>query len=54
MRVSKVAVAKNLANDISGGSIPEPFRLPDEHGHFGIYGGRFVAETLMKPLEEIE
>src|SRR3984957_20557091 len=20
---------------------------PDEHGHFGIYGGRFVAETLM-------
>ena len=20
---------------------------PDERGHFGIYGGRFVAETLM-------
>jgi len=28
--------------------------MPDENGHFGIYGGRFVAETLMGPLEELE
>jgi len=27
--------------------------LPDANGHFGIYGGRFVAETLMQPLEEL-
>ena len=27
--------------------------LPDERGHFGPYGGRFVAETLMGPLEEL-
>lgn len=27
--------------------------LPDEKGHFGPYGGRFVAETLMAPLEEL-
>jgi len=27
--------------------------LPDARGHFGIYGGRFVAETLMGPLEEL-
>lgn len=27
--------------------------LPDEKGHFGIYGGKFVAETLMQPLEEL-
>ncbi|MDH3900090.1 MAG: tryptophan synthase subunit beta, partial [Gammaproteobacteria bacterium] len=27
--------------------------LPDERGHFGHYGGRFVAETLMLPLEEL-
>jgi tryptophan synthase beta chain len=27
--------------------------LPDEAGHFGIYGGRFVAETLMPPLNEL-
>jgi len=28
--------------------------LPDARGHFGIYGGRFVAETLMPPLQELE
>lgn len=26
---------------------------PDERGHFGPYGGRFVPETLMAPLEEL-
>jgi len=26
---------------------------PDARGHFGPYGGRFVAETLMGPLEEL-
>ena len=28
--------------------------MPDERGHFGCYGGRFVSETLMGPLEELE
>jgi len=27
---------------------------PDARGHFGPYGGRFVAETLMEPLRELE
>jgi tryptophan synthase beta chain len=27
---------------------------PDEHGHFGIYGGRYVAETLMPLILEVE
>ena len=27
--------------------------LPDEHGHFGMFGGRYVAETLM-PLVAVE
>jgi tryptophan synthase beta chain len=27
---------------------------PDASGHFGPYGGRFVPETLMSPLEELE
>ena len=27
---------------------------PDEHGHFGPYGGRYVAETLMPALLELE
>jgi len=29
-------------------------RLPDERGYFGDYGGRFVPETLMSPLAELE
>lgn len=28
--------------------------LPDDNGHFGPYGGRFVAETLMVPLRELQ
>ncbi len=28
--------------------------LPDAHGHFGQYGGRYVPETLMHPLQELE
>ncbi|MBI4618608.1 MAG: tryptophan synthase subunit beta [Desulfobacterales bacterium] len=28
--------------------------LPDKKGHFGIYGGRYVAETLMPALLELE
>src|ERR1700733_8833430 len=29
-------------------------KLPDTQGHFGPYGGRFVAETLMHPLKGLE
>ena len=28
-------------------------QLPDENGHFGIFGGRFVSETLMSALDEL-
>ena len=28
--------------------------LPDESGHFGPYGGRFVADTLMCALEQLQ
>jgi len=28
-------------------------KMPDCHGHFGPYGGIFVAETLMEPLTEL-
>jgi tryptophan synthase beta chain len=30
------------------------YRWPDERGRFGPYGGRFVPETLMPALEELE
>ncbi len=29
-------------------------RLPDRRGHFGVFGGRYVAETLMPALLELE
>ena len=29
-------------------------KMPDAQGHFGPYGGRFVPETLMHPLRELE
>ncbi len=29
-------------------------RDPDERGYFGPYGGRFVPETLVEPVEELE
>ncbi len=29
-------------------------RLPDKRGHFGEFGGRYVPETLIAPLNELE
>ncbi|HEX2245234.1 MAG TPA: tryptophan synthase subunit beta, partial [Gammaproteobacteria bacterium] len=46
--MSSVAAVDSLAQ---GAGFP---KFPDEFGHFGTYGGRFVAETLIKPLEELE
>ena len=35
--------------------LPNSFRTgPDERGHFGIFGGRFVAETLMPLILDLE
>src|SRR5690348_324837 len=34
---------------------PNSFRTgPDERGHFGLFGGRFVAETLMPLILDLE
>ena len=30
------------------------YRYPDDRGHFGAFGGRYVAETLMPALLELE
>ena len=30
------------------------YQQPDERGHFGVYGGRFVAETLIPALDELQ
>ena len=39
--------AKTTGDQIKG-------QMPDSRGHFGPYGGRFVAETLMVPLQELQ
>src|SRR5579859_3366326 len=35
-------------------SVAENMIMPDAQGHFGPYGGRYVPETLMHPLQELE
>jgi len=35
-------------------SLPDITSVPDAHGHFGPYGGRFVPETLMSALLDLE
>src|SRR5690606_1474480 len=40
---------------VSAPSQPNSFRTgPDEHGRFGVFGGRFVAETLMPLILDLE
>lgn len=49
-----------LVNDVrtnvkrKAGDRLHPWQQPDERGWFGPYGGRFVPETLMPALEELE
>ena len=35
-------------------SVAAEMKLPDAQGHFGQYGGRYVPETLMHPLQQLE
>ncbi|MEA2028563.1 MAG: pyridoxal-phosphate dependent enzyme, partial [Campylobacterota bacterium] len=45
----------NLDYTINDIYIPSPSDFdPDQNGHFGIFGGRFVPETLMPVLEELK
>ncbi len=45
-----------MTQPVPGGTgAPNTYRAgPDERGHFGNYGGRFVAETLMPLILEVE
>jgi tryptophan synthase beta chain len=40
--------------EISLVSVVASESLPDAHGRFGPYGGRYVPETLMHPLQQLE
>ena len=47
-------MAIHAAESHAAGMAPgSGYDLPDAKGHFGPYGGIFVAETLMHPLEEL-
>ncbi len=35
-------------------TLTAPENLPDSQGHFGPYGGRYVPETLVYPLQQLE
>jgi tryptophan synthase beta chain len=44
-----------VSSELSSKTLPNSFRSgPDERGHFGIFGGRFVAETLMPLILDLE
>ena len=40
-------------NDLVGAN-ENLYAYPDERGHFGVFGGKFVSETLMAALEGLE
>jgi tryptophan synthase beta chain len=48
-------MARQKDQDLVTITSPNSFRTgPDERGHFGIFGGRFVAETLMPLILQLE
>ncbi len=42
-------------SDVTTAKLPDTIigSVPDPRGHFGVYGGKFVSETLMEPLDEL-
>lgn len=50
----KSVPSSSVIADAAAQAAPAAAALPDARGHFGRWGGRFVAETLMAPLIELE
>ena len=48
-----MATAPERIHDHAPAGASGGYHWPDSHGHFGPYGGMFVPETLMHPLEEL-
>ncbi len=40
--------------DVTEKTTPDYRAFPDNRGHFGVYGGRFVSETLIHALDELQ
>ncbi len=55
-RMSKVGEKDQAANGAKPifGKNEKLTTMPDDTGHFGVYGGRFVSEILMGALQELE
>ncbi len=53
-RSSKRLFEKPRCGHSRGEKNMNPTTVPDTLGHFGPYGGRYVPEVLMSPLEELE
>ena len=46
-----MATTRNISK--SAASAPATSQVPDAHGRFGSFGGRYVPETLMRALDEL-
>ena len=51
---SAVSTGRSVAAIVGPMSSIASEHVPDALGHFGLYGGRYVPETLMHPLQELE
>ncbi len=51
--LAAIHAARNAFDQTSASSLSTSSR-PDARGHFGPYGGRFVSETLMRALDELD
>lgn len=53
--MNKSQGSKPIERDMSGKAQSIRYdEVPDIHGHFGPYGGRFVSETLIHALDELD
>ena len=54
MGMTTMAASHAARNALDSGATASLSARPDARGHFGRYGGRFVSETLMRALDELD
>src|SRR2546423_977467 len=52
-RLNRKTARAGSSPPLNEAALNSPITQPDSLGHWGRYGGRFVPETLMAPLEEL-
>jgi hypothetical protein len=53
-RESRASTQHEVRDIIGSMSLSATETVPDSSGHFGDYGGRYVPETLIHPLQELQ